>query len=160
MFLEDVTIKELLDFGSSVTREMLRYYDDFQVDFILEHCIYIKGIRVNGELAGIGGIYKTHGIHSTFYMVKKEFQGRGIGNIITKNNLDYAKGNNISLLFYICSNDNVPIIKSVKKYGDREVFNYKGKRYSYVPITFTGKIIGLVLPLVVGLYVLINRRKD
>jgi GNAT superfamily N-acetyltransferase len=158
--LEDATIKELFEFGESVTQEELRYFDDFRVDFLVKHGIYIKGIKIGDKLAGIGGIYKTHGINSAFYMVKREFQGRGIGNYITKNNIDYAKRYNIPLLFYICSNDNAPMIKSVKKYGDKEVFNYKDKRYSYLPITFKGKIIGLFLPLAVRVYVLIKNRRE
>lgn len=160
MVLEDVTVKELFEFGDSITQEELRYYDDFRVDFLVEHGIYIKGIKLGDKLAGIGGIYKTHGINSTFHMVKKEFQGRGIGNFITKNNIEYAKGHNIPLLFHICSNNNIPMIKSVKKYGDKEVFNYKGKRYSSTAITFKGKIIGLFLPLAVRVYVLIKNRRE
>ena len=65
MIWEDVTIKELFEFGSSITQQELKYYDDFEISFILEHGVYIKGISAEGELAGFGGIYKTHGIHRT-----------------------------------------------------------------------------------------------
>jgi len=159
MILEDVTTEEIIEFGRSITQEELRYYDDFNVGFILEHSIYIEGIRVNDKLVGIGGIYKTHGVHSTFHMIKKESQGKGYGNIITKNNVDYAKRNNIPFLFYICSKDNIPIIKSINKYGDKEVLIYKDKRYSYMPITLKGKIIGLTLPLMVRIFIKFRRNK-
>ena len=158
MILEDVTISEILEFGKTITQDELKYYDDFDAKSIIQKGVYAKGIKINRRLIGIGGFMRTYGVNNTFYMIKKEYQGKGLGNFITENNIAYAKRHKIPLLFYICSTANAPIIHAIKKYGDKEVCIHKDKRYSYIGITNKGKLMGYFLPIVVRLFVLIKKR--
>lgn len=154
--LDNVTQDEIRQLSNEITDSERKYYKDFDAENILKKSVYIKGVRVNDKLAGISGITLTHGMYSTFHMIKQEYQGKGLGKILAINNIEYSRQHRIPLLIFIIDEDNIASIKNGVTSGDKEIFRYRRKRYSYVALNTKGKIIGWMLP-VMKLYFMLKK---
>lgn len=154
--LDNTTENEIRQLEHEIMDSDRKYYPDFSADYILKHSVYVKGAKVDDCLVGIGGITYTHGIYSTFHMIKKEYQGKGIGKMLCLNNLNYCRMHDIPLLVFIIFEGNIAAIKNGITSGDIELFRYKGKRYSYVVFNNRGKWISYILPVALRIFAFIK----
>jgi GNAT superfamily N-acetyltransferase len=131
--LDNITLEEVKRFIWSLTSDETKYYD-IQSDKVLDSLIYIKGIKINGELAGIGGIAKWYYfLPHAFYMVKAQYQGIGIGGKLVDANVVYAR-NNLSILLNVSDKANIKAVKLVAHRGFKIAGQDKYKNYCYYPL--------------------------
>ena len=151
MELEDIKIVEIRPFFDLLTVES--EYFKFSVDRILNTAAFVKGVRRDGQLAGVGGLIKSFGlVLLSFHMVKSDFQRRGIGNEITKVIIAFAKRKGRSLFLGTVKKGNTSSIIMTKKQGYIIFYEDSDKYWMLFPLNKKGKIIGRFLPLVVRLY--------
>jgi len=121
MELQNIKIEEIEPFFNSLTheKELMR----LPLKGILSS-EFITGVRVNDKLAGIAGIVKTQPlIPSCYFVVKSEYQGKGVGSKLGRDVLEYAKGNYSYLTLYTME---------TKKYEPaRHLYNKLGFRTFY-----------------------------
>jgi RimJ/RimL family protein N-acetyltransferase len=130
---DNTDVLEVKNFIYSLTEDEKTFYD-IQKDKVLESLIYIKGVRVDDKLVGIGGIARWYYIFPhAFYMVKTGYQGQGIGGILVDSNVIFAK-NNLKILLNVSDKANIRAVKLVAHRGFKVVGSDKFKNYCYFPL--------------------------
>ena len=119
---------------------------------------FVAGVRVNGNIAGVGGLNKRLGIFPfSFYIVKPEFRRRGISRELTRMIVDYTKqrrGNYFLSSFRI---ENTISMAMEIKYGYRIVYKSANYYKSCYPVNTRGNVICRILPLLYKIYFFLNR---
>ncbi len=89
MQLEDIALEEIEPFLNSLGKERE------ELGIPLDHLLaadYVCGVRVNGNLAGLGGYVKSFRfIPSSFDVVAPQYQGRGLGHTLFEKHLRFAR---------------------------------------------------------------------
>jgi ribosomal protein S18 acetylase RimI-like enzyme len=119
---------------------------------------FVAGVRVDGIIAGIGGINRRLGfLPFVFYIVKPEFRRRGLSGELTKMIITYIKQRHGSYILSSSRIDNTNSLKVHKKYGYREV--YKSINYYKLcyPVNIRGEILCRIMPLLYKIYFFLNR---
>lgn len=150
MKLEDITLEEVKPFFNSLTVEF-RYFVA-PVEEILDKAVFIKGVRINNELAGIGGITLSYRFFPLlFWVVKSEFQKKGIGYQLSENIINFARNRYSFLLLHVMK-ENVPAVKLYQKTGFRTCYEAGDRYRMYLPLNRKGSIICRFLPLIYAVY--------
>ena len=90
MKLENIAYEEIEPFFNSLGKKERELFG-IPLTYIL--CAdYVCGVRVGGDLVGIGGYLKSYGfIPSSFDVIASLFQGNGLGNELHKRRLEFAR---------------------------------------------------------------------
>lgn len=131
--LDNVTLEELKDFINLLTDKETKFYNIYK-DKVLNSLIYVKGLKYDGKLIGIGGIAKWYCIlPHVFYMIKDEYQGQGLGRILVESNIKYAEGN-FKILLNVVDKANIRAVKLSVNHGFKVAGFDKLKIYCYYPL--------------------------
>lgn len=144
--LEDIKLEEVKPFFDSLTAEETEYFG-VSVEQILNTSAYIKGMRVDNKLAGIGGLRKSRGsLLFSFYMVKSEFQRRGIGNKFTEAFVQFAREKRRSFFLATVAKGNTAMIVMTQRQGYKIVYEADDTYWMFLPVTKRGQIIARFVP--------------
>lgn len=149
--LEEIELEEIEPFFSSLSTELKCF--GVSVAEILKKSVYIRGVRVNGELAAVGSLRKfAWRLLLSTYMVKSEFQRRGIGNDLTRSFVRFSIRGRIPIILATVRKANAPMLTMTQRHGYR-ICNDLGDNYCmYLPLDWRGKLLGKFLPMLVGVY--------
>jgi RimJ/RimL family protein N-acetyltransferase len=143
--LSEIEKIELNSFFESLTESELKYYK-IKDDKVLDSLEYIQYYRNGNNIYGIGGIAKWYKvIPHTFYMLKENYQGRGIGKILALMNIEYAK-KHLTYLTTIVDKENIKAVKIADKTGFKLVGQDNSKYYYIKSFKKIGKIVEYVAP--------------
>lgn len=137
-------LTELKQFFRSLDYE--KKLADFDVNLVMKS-EYFTMERVNGEIAGVAGLWKeTKYVSALFLVVKKNHQGKKIGNKLMENLTNYAMRhkNFITLKTYDDKRYSAAI-HLYKKYGFKCKFKHNDKIWMYLPFNFRGKLCCMLL---------------
>ena len=152
MELEDIKLEEIKPFFDSLAEET----EHFEVsgDRILNSAAFIKGVRVDNELAGMGGLTKSYGYFlSSFNVVRSEFQRRGLSNEILKGIVKFARKKRRSFFLTQVEYGNFPSLIMVQKQGYRISYDDGKDYWMFFPLNKVGEIIGqYFLPFIFMIY--------
>ena len=150
--LEDVTKDEIAKFIDGLTANETKYYDIVD-DNIINSVMMIKCLRnTDGTLIGIGGVAKWYKMFPhTFYMIKEEWQGQGIGNIFANNNIKFAK-NRLWGIFTIVDAGNIKAVKIADRHGIKLISRIDKRYYGYRSFSVIGDIVKLFFPVMIRIY--------
>ena len=158
MLVNNVTRQELEGFIFRLNEQETKFYDIKKEN--LDTFVYINGYKANGHLVGIGGIGKYfHLIPHTFYMIKQEYQGCGIGSTLSFENMEYAR-KKYPFLVTIIEAGNVRAMKIAEHRGFKLALRRDIHSYYYKHFNGWGEIFGVVFPVLVAIHYSIKRRKD
>ncbi len=117
MKVVNTNLMEVVEFTSSLTSIEKRYYD-MDYNTLLKEAVYIQGYREDDKLIGISGVCRNYLIvFSIFHMVKKEYQRRGLGTRMTRDQMQWTKEHHIPCLISKVHPENAAIIKTYEKSG-------------------------------------------
>ncbi|MBT9151418.1 MAG: hypothetical protein DDT40_01611 [candidate division WS2 bacterium] len=139
MELDGIELEEIKPFYDSlaVEKDQLR----FPLEEILKSK-FIKGVRVDGKLAGIGGITLSYRLFPfCFWVVKSEFQRKGVGYEIAQGIISFARDKH-SFLMLTASKGNTPAINLYRKSGFRIIYRLDDIYWMFFPLNKRGGIIG------------------
>ena len=149
MKLENVTLEEVRSFLNSLTVEE-KYFPCLR-DAVMS-AEFITGVRINNELAGIGGItLSCRFFPLPFWVVKSEFQKKGIGYQLSENIIDFARNRYSFLLLHVMK-ENIPAVKLYQKTGFRTCYEAGDRYRMYLPLNRKGSIMCRFLPLIYMVY--------
>lgn len=149
MKLENIALEEIKPFIDSLTVEEKHFGQPLDIVLNAE---FVIGVRINNSLAGIGGItisYQTFPL--CFYIVKSEFQRKGIGYKISQQIISFAK-NKYNFLTLTVNKKNTPALKLYHKSGFRIAYELENSYWMFFPLNKRGEIIGRFLPLIIRIY--------
>lgn len=151
LIVNDVNPCELKRFIEGLTPNELTYYD-IQNDKISETKLFIQGALDDDKLVGIGGVavwYRC--LPHLFFMIKEPYQGKGLGGIFARGNIEYANKHNLPFLFGSAKIKNVKSIKIVIGQGYREVYSDGENFYSILifdkKYSFVKNALQIILPI-------------
>lgn len=148
MKLQNVALEEIKPFIDSLT--VWKYFKQ-PLDIVL-NAEFITGVRIDNSLAGIGGITISYRIFPLcFYIVKSEFQRKGVGYEIAQEIINFAR-NKYSFLMLTVSKENTPAVNLYHKSGFRIIYRLDDIYWMFFPLNKRGEIIGRFLPLIIRLY--------
>ena len=148
MKLENIALEEIRPFVDSLTVEE-KYFEQ-PLDILL-NAEFVTGVRLADNLAGIGGITISYRIFPLcFYIVRSEFQGKGIGYEISRKIIRFAK-TRYSFLLLVTHKANISALKLYHKSGFRIVYKRGDSYWMFLPLNKRGGIIGKLLPLIIGI---------
>lgn len=116
---------------------------------------FVTGARgIDNELAGVGGITKSFGlIPSLFIVVEAESQGKGLGNQIMTNILDFARQNFSYLTLDVGDSEDYAAARYLYcKYGFKSFYEEHNRRWMCILFNRKGEIICKFLPLIYFTY--------
>lgn len=145
MRLQNLDLDEIGPFYESLTSE--KQYIENPLEFPLE---FVVGVRVDGELVGIGGLKRHFRLaHFIFFVVKAEFQRRGFASEIMDEILRYARHKRYSLVLSTSNKENPGSVAIFHKCNFRKLhekgnlwrwglcFDRKGRvMLKFMPIAF------------------------
>jgi len=148
MRLQNVALEEIKPFIDSLT--VWKYFKQ-PLDIVL-NAEFITGVRIDNRLAGIGGITISYRIFPLcFYIVKSEFQRKGVGYEIAQEIISFAR-NKHSFLALTVSKENTAALKLYHKTGFRIAYKQGNSYWMFFPLNKRGEIIGRFLPLIIRVY--------
>lgn len=152
MELEGVKIEEIRPFFASLTVETATL--PVSADLLLGVCIYMKGVKIDNKLVGLGGLGKSFGYFLTsFHVVKSEYQGRGIGGEIFKAIIKYAKKKKYCFIFSQVAHGNTSAFAMNAKAGQRVLYDDGVLYWLACPLNKVGEImVGYILPVIFMVY--------
>lgn len=156
MELEDIDLEEIEPFFNSLSEEYK--YFRFTGKQLLNISAFVKGVRIDNELAGIGGLTKSRGYFLfSFHVVKSEFQRRGLHIKITTSLAEFARRKKHCLFLAQIDKGNIASLMAGKKEGYKVFYDDGDKDWLYFPLNKLGEIIGkYCLPLLLKIYLSIT----
>jgi len=147
MIGENLKLHEVKGFLDSLGEERQLATLDFE---LVQKAEFIAGERIDKEIAGIIGIWKTYRFFPTlFIVVKKEYQGKGVGDRLMKKEIEYARGIHSFLTLSTFDNGNYDAaIHLYKKWGFESFSRSGSKIWMCTPFDSKGKAICISLPLI------------
>jgi GNAT superfamily N-acetyltransferase len=152
MELEDITIEEIKPFFNSLTVETETFTPE--ADLILSVAVFTKGVRIDGKLAGIGGLGKSFGYFLTAFMiVKSEHQGKGVGSTIYKTIINYARKKGHYFIFSQVAHGNTSAYIMNTKAGQRILYDDGTLYWMACPLNKVGEfLVRYILPIIFMAY--------
>ena len=155
MELEDIKLEEIKPFFDSLTLE--REYFPASADRVLNTAVFIKGVRVDNKLAGIGGLTKSYGYFlSSFHVVRLQFQGRASSEIsdeITGSIVEFARKSRRSFFLAQVKKGNIPCLVMTHRQGFKISYASDDMFWMFFPLNKVGETIGkYFLPLIFMIY--------
>ncbi len=144
MELDNIAYDELEPFLNSIPEER----------FTLPLALYLKaefltGVRIDGELAGIGGLVPAYRFsHFPIYTVKPEFRGKGIGTQLAEKVINYARRKGYSFFLTVVEKENEPSLIILKQQGYKMVRETDREYDMALLLNKRGEIIYKFLPLI------------
>lgn len=148
MELEGVCFEEIKPFCDSLTIEK----EDFDPLRYALNAEFVVGVKRDGNLAGLGGVVRSYKyFHSCFWVVKSEFQRKGIGYEISQRIIDFAR-RRYSFLILSTLSKLTPAINLYIKSGFRFYYKKGDNYYMCLPLNKRGGFICKFLPLIMRAY--------
>lgn len=149
MKLENIATEEIKPFFDSLTVEE-KFFEQ-PLDIVL-NAEFVTGVRSNNRLAGIGGITISYRIFPLcFYIVKSEFQGKGLGYEISQKIINFAI-DRYSFLLLVVNKVNTPALKLYHKSGFRIIHEHDDSYWMILSLNKRGEIISKFLPAIIRVY--------
>jgi GNAT superfamily N-acetyltransferase len=147
MELQDVKIDEISPFFNSLGRE--REMVMMTAEAVMA-CNFVAGARSQGELAGLTGIRTQYGfIPSLFIVVKKKYQGLGLGNKLLEKNISYARKKYNFLSLDTWQQPEYDAAQHIYiKHGFRPVYKKGNHLWMCIPFNKRGNMVRNFLPLI------------
>lgn len=150
--LDNVNHKDLSAFLQSLTKKEMRYYNIYE-DKIIETNFFMKGFYDDDRLVAVGGLAKWYRLFPhAFYMIKEEYQGRGIGTKFSELNLQYAIKKDMPFIFGSAKLDNIRSIKIITKLGYKKVWADNENYYSILLLKPNWAFVKVFLKIVLPIY--------
>ncbi|MCK4347939.1 MAG: GNAT family N-acetyltransferase [Thermoplasmatales archaeon] len=149
--LQDITPQELKSFIEAY------FSGNVFAEELQREAIFIKGVRIGNKLAGIGGLLMHyHFFPFSFYFVKPEFRGRGVGNELTNSIVKFAKKKRFCLFFAVVSKNNTPSIIMHQRRGHMIFYTTDKYYFMLFPLNKAGEIMGkYFMPVIANIYLLL-----
>ena len=158
MLINNVTRRELSEFILRLTEQETKFYDIKKEN--LKSFVYVNGYKASGHLVGVGGIGKYfHLIPHTFYMIKQEYQGCGIGSLFSLENMKYAE-KKYPCLVTIIEAGNLRAMKIAERRGFKLAIRRDTHSYYYKHFNGWGELFGVIFPVLVAIHYFIKRREN
>jgi RimJ/RimL family protein N-acetyltransferase len=158
MLKNNITRWELSSFIRRLTEQETKYYDIRKEN--LKTFVYVNGYVANDRLVGVGGIAKYYYlIPHTFYMIKQEYQGCGIGSIFSLENMKYAE-KKYSFLVTIIEEGNVRAMKIAEHRGFKLALRRDTHSYYYKHFNGWGELFGIIFPVLVAIHYFLKGSKN
>ncbi len=150
--LEDIDFEEIEPFFNSLSEEY-RYFR-FAPKQLINTSVFVKGVRVDNTLAGLGGLTKSYGyFFFSFHVVKTEFQRRGLHSKITMSLVEFTKRKKRCLFLAQVDKENIASLNAGLKEGYKVLYDEGDKYWIYFPVSKLGEILGkYCLPLLLTTY--------
>jgi GNAT superfamily N-acetyltransferase len=144
--------KELKEFLNSLTVEELGQYNILNDD-ILHNYIYLEKVHKDNKLIAIGGIAKWYRLFPhLFFMVKTEYQSKGIGSQLGDKALEYANIHRLPFMVGAAKYSSPRSLKIIHKLGYRRVWDDGIIYYSVLLLNKRWSFIRILLKAFVPLY--------
>ncbi len=148
----DVDVAEINTFYNSLTDE-LKYVDQnpLKPPGKLE---FVTGHRVDGKLVGIAGLNRYYySFHFAFYMVRTEFQGKGLGKQLVNALIAYAREEGHSFLLISIHRENTPSLALCQRVGAKLMCEAGGRYRLGYYLNWRGRVICMaVMPVLLHVY--------
>jgi RimJ/RimL family protein N-acetyltransferase len=132
----------IVDFIASLSDSEKKFYD-IGKDNVLDSLVYVQCYKDNSQIVGIGGIAKWRKcIPHTFYMIKEQYQGKGIGTEFAVNNVSYAR-RHFKYIATIVDKPSVKAVKIAKRQGFKFIGEYDKKCYYIKSFGIIGSLVWL-----------------
>ena len=144
MKLQNINLEELDSFYNALTTEK-KYFDQtpLKPPGTLE---FLTGVRIDNELVGIGGLARYFYFwHFTFWIVKVEFQRKGLSKQIANNLITYAKGRDYSFLLISVNKENTSSLASWLKMGAETLYYADNVYRMGCYLNWRGKVVCKVI---------------
>ena len=152
MKLDNITIKEAESFIAELTPKETKSFN-IESELTIRTSVFIKGIRNGSGLSAIGGIAKHYNLfYYPYYIVREEYQGKGIGSELANSNFEFAEKKGILLFVTSVDRQNTFSVYILKKQGYKVITSYKESDYTYVPFSKRGEVIAKLLPIIIRIY--------
>ena len=143
MKLEGVTIEEVEAFLDSLTVE--REHLPADIDYT-RRAVFLTGVKVDGRLVAIGGISpsKRHypvALWFQYGIVKSEFQGRGLSDVMAESIQRFARESGRSFLLSTIAKRNTAAIAVGRRRGYTHFYGTGCRCYSLYPLNRRGKML-------------------
>jgi len=149
MELEGICFEEIKPFCDSLTIEK----ENFNPLRYALNAEFVVGVRMDGNLAGLGGIVQSYNyFHSCFWVVKSEFQGREVGYEISQRIIDFAQRRKYNFLILSTLKKLTPAINLYIKSGFRICYEKGDSYWMCLALNKKGSFICKFLPLIIRLY--------
>lgn len=158
MLINNVTRRELSEFILRLTEQETKFYDIKKEN--LKSFVYVNGYKANHQLVGVGGIGKYfHLIPHTFYMIKQEYQGCGLGSMFAVENMKYAE-KKYPFLITIIESGNIRAMKIAERWGFKLVIRRDTHSCYYKHFNGWGEIFGVIFPVLAAIHYFVKGRKS
>jgi len=152
MKLDNITIKEAESFIAELTPKETKSFN-IKSELTIRTSVFIKGVRNGNGLSAIGGIAKHYNLfYYPYYIVREEYQGKGIGSELANSNFEFAEKKGILLFVTSVDRQNTFSVYILNKQGYKVITSYKESDYTYVPFGKRGEVIAKLLPIIIRVY--------
>jgi GNAT superfamily N-acetyltransferase len=146
MQLDNLAFEEIGPFCNSLTVEKKYVTQPHEMALRAE---FVTGVRINGELAGIGGLSRYYLLFPvSFYIVKAEFQRKGVGSQLMKNIIAYAAGMGYNYILSTINTENTPAVIMHLRGGYKTLYESGNEYRMGLPLNRKGRIVCKFLPLI------------
>lgn len=152
MHLDNVTIDEARTFLSTRTPEERKFYE-IDADREVRTSRFIAGVRSNGVVVGVAGVAVAyHLFPHTYYMVRKENWGNGVGIQLQQKLTGYIQSHKVPFILQTVYIDNVAANKLHDRLGTKVIYKGSDNYHRFRAFTSMGKLVAPFLPLIIWVY--------